>query len=79
MRNTIEELVRLTGHCRTTEERLAILEPYLEDAAEQMAGQELAETHAAPAVFRTDTTTRRWRSRTTAHGWQFETAQSSAV
>ena len=25
----IEDLVRLTGHCRTTQERLAILEPYL--------------------------------------------------
>jgi len=30
VKSIIEELVRLTGHCRTTEERLAILEPYLE-------------------------------------------------
>ena len=30
VRSTIDELVRLTGSCRTTEERLAILEPYLE-------------------------------------------------
>ena len=27
----IEDLVRLTGHCRNTEERLAILEPYLQE------------------------------------------------
>ena len=31
VRNAIEDLVRLTGHCRTTEERLAVLEPYLEE------------------------------------------------
>ncbi len=30
VKSIIEELVRLTGHCRTTDERLAILEPYLE-------------------------------------------------
>ena len=30
IKSIIEELVRLTGHCRTTDERLAILEPYLE-------------------------------------------------
>jgi type IV secretory pathway VirB4 component len=61
VRNTIEELVQLTGHCCTTEERLAILEPYLTErlAAEQMAGQELAETHAGPGVSDRHTTTRR--------------------
>ena len=31
VRDAIEDLVRLTGHCRNTEERLAILEPYLEE------------------------------------------------
>jgi hypothetical protein len=31
VRLAIEDLVRLTGHCRNTEERLAILEPYLEE------------------------------------------------
>lgn len=30
VKSIIEELVRLTGHCRTTDERLAILEPYIE-------------------------------------------------
>src|SRR5213596_2009909 len=31
VRLAIEDQVRLTGHCRNTEERLAILEPYLEE------------------------------------------------
>lgn len=31
VRLAIEDLVRLTGHCRDTDERLAILEPYLEE------------------------------------------------
>jgi type IV secretory pathway VirB4 component len=30
VRNSIEDLVRLAGHCRNTEERLAVVEPYLE-------------------------------------------------
>ena len=30
VRQAVEELVRLTGHCRNTEERLAILEPYFQ-------------------------------------------------
>jgi type IV secretory pathway VirB4 component len=30
VKSTIEELVRLTGNCRTTDERLAILEPHIE-------------------------------------------------
>jgi hypothetical protein len=29
VRQAIDELVRLTGHCRNTEDRMAILEPYL--------------------------------------------------
>jgi type IV secretory pathway VirB4 component len=33
VRACIEELVRLTGHCRTLEERLAVLEPYFEERA----------------------------------------------
>jgi len=32
VRRTIEELVRLTGHCRNTEERMAVLEPYFEQS-----------------------------------------------
>jgi len=31
VRPAIEDLVRLTGHCRDTDERMAILEPYLRD------------------------------------------------
>src|SRR5262245_4045156 len=31
VRACIEELVRLTGQCRTPEERLAVLEPYLQE------------------------------------------------
>jgi hypothetical protein len=33
VRRAVEDLVRLTGHCRTTEERLAILEPYFEQCS----------------------------------------------
>ena len=29
--NAVNDLVRLTGHCHTTKERLEILEPYLEE------------------------------------------------
>ncbi len=31
VRNAIDELVRLTGHCHTTQERLAVLEPYFKE------------------------------------------------
>jgi hypothetical protein len=47
VRDAIQDLVRLTGHCRNTEERLAILEPYLEERlAERFTA---AGTHAAGA------------------------------
>jgi hypothetical protein len=43
----IEDLVRLTGHCRTTQQRLAILEPYFEGRLAKITrGDEEAATQA---------------------------------
>jgi type IV secretory pathway VirB4 component len=44
--NAVNELVRLSGHCRTTKERLGILEPYLE---ERLAGL-VSEDDLGPSV-----------------------------
>ena len=50
VRNAVEDLVRLTGHCRTTEERLAILEPYLEEVAKVGSDEETAASTAFHAA-----------------------------
>jgi type IV secretory pathway VirB4 component len=38
--NAVNDLVRLAGHCRTTKERLGILEPYLEAHLERLVSEE---------------------------------------
>ena len=59
VRHAIEDLVRLTGHCRNTDERLAILEPYLEERwpSDSTAVEEL--TRPAPRFERKDETMKR--------------------
>jgi len=50
VRNAVEDLVRLTGHCHSTEERLAILEPYLEEVAKVGSDEETVATTATHAA-----------------------------
>lgn len=47
VRNAVEELVRLTRHCRTTEERMGILEPYF---AERSIAGNPHESTAVPLI-----------------------------
>ena len=47
VRHAIEDLVRLTGHCRDTDERLAILEPYLEERLAEQLNPTVGEAHTA--------------------------------
>ena len=49
VRHAIEDLVRLTGHCRDTDERLAILEPYLEERLAERLNLTVGEAHTAAA------------------------------